>query len=82
MCLDKFPVEFDAEGNARLSDSVEAEGTDFLEDVTVPEDELTPEERFGAIVEELPDRAVQRVHTAGATEAGETETDESTPQTP
>jgi hypothetical protein len=77
MCLDKFPVEFDAEGNARLSDSVEADGTDFLEDVTVPEDELTPEERFGAIVEALPDRAAQRLHTSGAGE-----TDESTPQTP
>jgi len=77
MCLDKFPVEFDAQGNAQLSDSVEADGTDFLEDVTVPEDELTPEERFGAIVEELPDRAVQRLRTAGAGE-----TDESTPQTP
>lgn len=77
MCLDKFPVEFDAEGNARLSDSVEADGTDFLEDVTVPEDELTPEERFGAIVEALPDRAAQRLNTSGAGE-----TDESTPQTP
>ena len=77
MCLDKFPVEFDAQGNARLSDSVEAGGTDFLEDVTVPEDELTPEERFGAIVEELPDRAVRRLGTSGAGE-----TDESTPQTP
>jgi len=80
MCLDKFPVEFDAEGNARLSDSIEADGTAFLEDVTVPEDELTPEERFGAIVEELPDRAVQRLTTSEATGTGET--DESTPQTP
>jgi hypothetical protein len=80
MCLDKFPVEFDAEGNARLSDSIEADGTAFLEDVTVPEDELTPEERFGAIVEELPDRAVQRLAITEAT--GTSETDESTPQTP
>jgi len=80
MCLDKFPVEFDAEGNARLSDSIEADGTAFLEDVTVPEDELTPEERFGAIVEALPDRAVQRLTTSEAT--GASETDESTPQTP
>jgi hypothetical protein len=80
MCLDKFPVEFDDEGNARLSDSIEADGTAFLEDVTVPEDELTPEERFGAIVEELPDRAVQRLTTSEAT--GTSETDESTPQTP
>ena len=80
MCLDKFPVEFDAEGNARLSDSIEADGTAFLEDVTVPEDELTPEERFGAIVEELPDPAVQRLTTSEAT--GTSETDESTPQTP
>lgn len=79
MCLDKFPVEFDAEGNARLSDSVEDGHTEFLEDVTAPDDELTPEERFGAIVEALPNRAVQRLRTAGATEAGET--DESTPQT-
>jgi hypothetical protein len=63
MCLDKFPVEFDAAGNAHLSDSVEEGGAEFLEDVSAPDDDLSPEERFGAIVEELPDRAVERIET-------------------
>jgi len=61
MCLDKFPVEFDAEGNARLSDDVDESGADFLDDVAAPADDLTPEARFGAIVADLPDHAVQRL---------------------
>ncbi len=64
MCLDKFPVEFDAEGNAQLSDSAQEGSTDFLEDITAPDDELSPEERFGAIVEELPDGIVEQIEAA------------------
>jgi len=71
MCLDKFPVEFDADGNARLSDSVEETGAEFFDDVTAPTDELAPEERFGAIVEELPDRAVRALEGSEATPADE-----------
>lgn len=73
MCLDKFPVEFDAEGNARLSDSAQDGSTDFLEDVTAPDDELSPEERFGAIVEDLPDRIIQRIETEEAAQPTDTD---------
>jgi hypothetical protein len=71
MCLDKFPVEFDAEGNARLSASAEDSGTEFFDDTTAPDDELSPEERFGAIVEELPDRAVERIEASAAARTGD-----------
>jgi hypothetical protein len=81
MCLDKFPVEFDAEGNARLSDSVEDGGGELLEDVTVPDDELGPEERFGAIVEELPDRAVQRIEASESDTARTGDADSSSVRT-
>lgn len=73
MCLDKFPVEFDAEGNAQLSDSAQDGSTDFLEDVTAPDDELSPEERFGAIVEDLPDRIIQRIETEEAAQPTDTD---------
>ncbi|MCQ4334735.1 hypothetical protein KM295_14860 [Natronomonas sp. F2-12] len=58
MCLDKIPVEFDAEGNATLSDDGSETTSDFLDDVTVSDDELDAESRFTAVVEELPERAL------------------------
>mgnify|MGYP000034628161 CR=1 FL=1 len=61
MCLDKFPVEFDAEGNARLSNTADESGSAFLDDVAAPADDLAPKERFGAIVADLPEHAVQRL---------------------
>ncbi|WP_338738984.1 hypothetical protein [Haloplanus salilacus] len=35
-----------------------------MEDITAPDDELSPEERFGAIVEELPDGIVEQIEAA------------------
>lgn len=58
MCLDKIPVEFDAEGNATLSDGGSETTSDFLDDVAVSDDELDAESRFTAVVEELPERAL------------------------
>jgi hypothetical protein len=58
MCLDKIPVEFDAEGNATLSDDGSETTSDFLDDVTVSDDELDAESRFTAVVEELPERTL------------------------
>ncbi|MEF8819695.1 MAG: hypothetical protein V5A31_13060 [Haloferacaceae archaeon] len=69
MCLDKFPVEFDAEGNARLADTVDESGDDFLDDVAAPADDLAPEERFGAVVADLPDHAVQHLDPAQPTQS-------------
>jgi hypothetical protein len=58
MCLDKIPVEFDAEGNAILSESESETTSDFLDDVSASDDDLNAESRFEAVVEELPERAI------------------------
>jgi hypothetical protein len=58
MCLDKIPVEFDAEGNAILSESETKSTSESLDDVSVSDDDLDPESRFEAVVEELPERAI------------------------
>lgn len=70
MCLDKIPVEFDAEGNAALSESESGTTSDFLDDVTVSDDGLDAESRFEAVVEELPERALDSLNEAPSEDRG------------